>query len=218
MKYMLTAEELRVLGSLLEKKMTTPDYYPLSLNALINACNQKVNRDPVTTYGDTTVLRALKGLKAKDLVRQSASVRVAKYEERFCEQASISEEEAAILGVLMLRGAQTPGELRARADRMAAFHTLDDVTDALESLIEMGYARELPRKPGQKEARYRHELGDSVEAVEETAPDLLPIEDVREDAVEVEADRLTALEATVAALSAELEALKQAFHRFEQQF
>lgn len=222
MKYMLTVEELRVLGSLLEKKMTTPDYYPLSLNALITACNQKVNRDPVTAYGDATVLRALKGLKANGLVLQSASVRVAKYEERFCEQANISDEEAAILSVLMLRGAQTPGELRARTERMASFPTLDDVTDALNSLIEMGYARELPRKPGQKEARYRHELGEAhaEEISEDTASDL-PGEDVCEEgnAVRTErADRLTALERKVAALSAELAELKEAFHHFEQQF
>lgn len=223
MKYMLTAEELRVLGSLIEKKMTTPDYYPLSLNALITACNQKVNRDPVTAYGDTTVLRALKGLKANGLVLQTASVRVAKYEERFCEQASISEEEAAILGVLMLRGAQTPGELRARTERMASFPMLDDVTDTLNSLIEMGYARELPRKPGQKEVRYRHELGESQpeEVIsEETAP-AMPVEDRREEVGEIRedrTDRLTALERKVAALSAELAGLKEAFHRFEQQF
>jgi len=222
MKYRLTTEELRVLGSLLEKKMTTPDYYPLSLNALITACNQKVNRDPVTAYGDTTVLRALKGLKANGLVLQSASVRVAKYEERFCEQANISDEEAAILGVLMLRGAQTPGELRARTERMASFPTLDDVTDALNSLIEMGYARELPRKPGQKETRYRHELGESPaeEISEDTAPDL-PEEEEREEVAEVRterADRLAVLERKVAALSAELAELKDAFYQFKQQF
>ncbi|GAK51853.1 UPF0502 protein Acid_1185 [Candidatus Moduliflexus flocculans] len=222
MKYMLTVEELRVLGSLLEKKMTTPEYYPLSLNALITACNQKVNREPVTTYGDTTVLRALKGLKAKGLVLQSASVRVAKYEECFCEQANITEEEAAILGVLMLRGAQTPGELRARTERMASFPTLDDVTDMLNSLIEMGYVKEMPRKPGQKEARYRHEFGEvQAEEVSEDTTSELPIEDAREEVAEARperADRLAALERKVAALSAELAELKEAFHQFEQQF
>ena len=123
----------------------------------------------------------------------------------------------------MLRGAQTPGELRARTERMASFPMLDDVTDVLNSLIEMGYARELPRKPGQKEVRYCHELGESQPeevSSEETAP-VMPVEDRREEVVEIRADRtdrLTALERNVAALSAELTELKEAFHRFEQQF
>jgi len=211
MEYVLSAEELRVLGCLLEKKMTTPDYYPLSLNALINACNQKVNRDPVATYGDTTVLRALKGLKAKEFVRQSTLSRVPKYEERYCEEVSISEDEAAVMCVLMLRGAQTAGELRARTDRMVAFHDLEDVNDVLEALIDMHYVQTLPRKPGQKEARHQHLLGDSQEVVTEAAPEL-PVE------APADPNRLAALEENVATLSAELQELKQAFQAFRQQF
>ncbi len=211
MEYVLSAEELRVLGCLLEKKMTTPDYYPLSLNALINACNQKVNRDPVVTYGDTTVLRALKGLKAKEFVRQSTLSRVPKYEERYCEAANISEDEAAVMCILMLRGAQTAGELRARTDRMVAFHDLEDVNDVLEALIGMKYVQTLPRKPGQKEARHQHLLGDSQAEVEEAAPEL-PVE------APADTNRLAALEKRVAALSAELQELKQAFQTFRQQF
>ncbi len=215
MEYVLTAEELRVLGCLLEKKMATPDYYPLSLNALINACNQKVNRDPVVTYGDTTVLRALKGLKDKELVRQSTLSRVPKYEERFCEQANIAEDEAALLCVLMLRGPQTVGELRARTDRMAAFQDLEDVTDVLEALMGMNYVQALPRKPGQKEARYRHLLGDFEAVIEEAATEI-PAEDSIRASVDV--DRLITLEEQVAELSAELQELKQMFQTFRQQF
>jgi uncharacterized protein YceH (UPF0502 family) len=207
MEYVLTAEELRVLGCLLEKKMTTPDYYPLSLNALINACNQKVNREPVVAYGDATVLRALKALKAKELVRQSTLSRVPKYEERFCEQMSIEEDEAAILCVLMLRGSQTAGALRARTDRMVGFHDLEDVNDVLDALIGMSYVQKLPRQPGQKEVRYQHLLSDNAETIEH--PPLEP---------SIESERFTALEEKVAALSTELHELKEAFHAFRQQF
>lgn len=207
MEYVLTAEELRVLGCLLEKKMATPDYYPLSLNALINACNQKVNRDPVVAYGDATVLRAISGLKAKELVRQSNLSRVPKYEERYIEQASISEDEAAIMCVLMLRSAQTVGELRSRTERMAAFESLEEVNDVLEALIDMQYVQSLARQPGQKEVRYQHLLGDVKEMVEQ--PSLEP---------SIEPDRLMALEEKVVMLSAELHELKKAFQTFQQQF
>lgn len=219
MGYQLTHEELRVLGCLLEKKMTTPDYYPLSLNALINACNQKSNRDPVVNYGDATVLRALKSLKAKEFVRQSTLSRVPKYEERFCEEASVDEDESAILCVLMLRGPQTIGELRARTERMVAFQDLEDVGDVLNALIEMEYAQLLPRKPGQKEPRYRHLLGDSQEAADPARSEPQPTLDMPAPSDEyVDADRLAALEEQVAALSAELQEFREMFRAFKQQF
>jgi uncharacterized protein YceH (UPF0502 family) len=212
MENILTAEELRVLGALLEKKMTTPDYYPLSLNALINACNQKVNREPVVSFGDATVLRALKGLKEKELVRQTTLSRVPKYEERYIEQANIAEDEAAIMCVLMLRGPQTVGELRARTDRMVAFHDLEDVNDVLETLIQMNYVQRLPRQPGQKESRYQHLLGENEEVADSHD------EELAVEGPSIKPDRVEMLEKQVATLSAELHELKQQFVEFKRQF
>ncbi len=215
----LTDEDLRVLGCLLEKKMATPDYYPLTLNSLVNACNQKVNRDPVVSYSEDTVLKALKELKAQTFVVQSTSGRVPKYQERFAEEYNLNEDEAAVMCVLMLRGAQTAGELKIRTDRLCGFNDLEEVNDTLESLISMGYAIRLPRQPGQKEVRCMHLLSGK--------PDIAPVQEVRAEkkpaaapstSSVVEQKRIDMLEERVHMLSAELHKLRQEFAAFRQQF
>ena len=157
---LLTEAQARVLGALIEKEITTPDYYPLSMNALLNACNQKSNREPVTEFDEDTVRQALHGLDDKNLagaVRGSDS-RVTKYEHRFSEAYNFGRREVAVLCVLMLRGPQTPGELRGRTERLYNFDELSDVQSTLQKLIERDppLVRVLPRQPGTKESRYMH--------------------------------------------------------------
>jgi uncharacterized protein len=156
----LTEVEARVLGALIEKEITTPDYYPLSMNALLNACNQKSNREPITDLDEDTVRQALHGLDDKGLagaVRGSDS-RVTKYEHRFSEAYNFGRREVALLCVLLLRGAQTPGELRGRSERLYRFDELSDAQTTLQRLMEFDppLVRVLPRQPGTKEARYMH--------------------------------------------------------------
>ncbi len=160
MSPLLTDVEARVLGALIEKEITTADYYPLSMNALLNACNQKSNRDPVTEYDEDTVRRAIHGLEDKHLagaVRGSDS-RVAKYEHHFSEAYNFGRREVAVLCVLLLRGPQTPGELRGRTDRLFAFDELSDVQTTLQRLVEQEppLVSVLARQPGTKESRYMH--------------------------------------------------------------
>ena len=156
----LTAIETRVLGSLIEKDITTPDYYPLSLNALVNACNQKNNRDPVMTLDETAVRDALATLQEKRMAgpASGADSRVTKYEHRLQEVFNFDRREIAVVCVLLLRGPQTPGELRGRTDRMYHFEALEDVVSTLDRLAqrEPPLARVLPRQPGTKESRYMH--------------------------------------------------------------
>ncbi len=158
----LNEVETRVLGSLVEKDITTPDYYPLSLNALVNACNQKNNRDPVTTLDEDTVRQALDTLHDKNLAgpTSSADSRVTKYEHRMQEAFNFTRGETAVLCVLLLRGAQTPGELRGRTERMHHFEHLDEVQSTLQKLMQRDppLATVLPRQPGTKESRYMHLL------------------------------------------------------------
>ena len=157
---LLTEVEARVLGALIEKEITTPDYYPLSMNALLNACNQKSNREPVTEFDEDTVRQALHGLDDKHLagaVRGSES-RVTKYEHRFSEAFNFGRREVALLCILLLRGPQTPGELRGRTERLFSFEELSDVQTTLQRLMERDppLVRVLPRQPGTKESRYMH--------------------------------------------------------------
>ena len=205
MEFMLTTSEIRVLASLIEKEFSTPDYYPLSLNALINACNQKTNRDPVVNYDEATVLAALQGLKEKRLVWESTAGRVAKYEEIFLNSKNLSRSEAAALCELMLRGPQTSGEIKAHAERMYAFTGTDEVLAVLENLSDLGYTLKLPRLAGHKEPRYVQLLAVEPEDVLPGAPlqELLPIE---------------TLEHEISELRQELSELKQAFIDFRKQF
>src|SRR5438477_2723626 len=166
---LLNDVETRVLGSLIEKDITTPDYYPLSLNALVNACNQKNNRDPVMNLNGDAVREALHTLQEKRLAgpTSSADSRVAKYEHRLQEAFNFNRGETAILCVLLLRGPQTPGELRGRTERMQRFEALDEVQSTLQRLMqrEPPLVKVLPRQPGTKEARYTHLLSGDMEDI-----------------------------------------------------
>jgi len=213
MEFVLTSSEIRVLASLIEKEFSTPDYYPLSLNALVNACNQKTNRDPVVGYDEATGVAALQGLKEKRLVWESASGRVVKYEETFLKAKNLSRGEAAALCELMLRGPQTLGEIKAHAERMYAFADTDEVSAALDNLIDLGYTLKLPRLPGHKEPRYVQLL--AVEP-EDLAPNTPAQEAItRPSAL---ADRIETLEREIRELQQELAELKQSFVDFRRQF
>lgn len=174
--FALTAAEARVLGALMEKEATTPDYYPLSLNALMNACNQRSNREPVMDLDEDAVRQALHGLEDLRLAgpARGADSRVAKYEHWLGEAFNLSRAEGALLCVLLLRGAQTPGELRGRTERMHRFEEIADVTAALQKLMdrEPPLAALLPRQPGAREQRYAHLLSGPVDTATTTQPTL----------------------------------------------
>jgi hypothetical protein len=205
MDWQLDATETRVLGALLEKEITTPDYYPLSTNALVNACNQKSNREPVVSYDDDTVEDALSSLRAKGLaVRVTGDSRVAKHEQRFTERFNLGRREAALLCVLMLRGPQTPGELRGRSERLYTFDDLEAVDATLSRLAEMEFVKKLPRRTGFKEQRWAQLLaGDVEEAVEAPAP--------AADRGPSDRDRIVRLEAELAALRQEFDQFRRSF-------
>lgn len=202
--------ETRVLGCLIEKERSTPDYYPMSINALTQACNQKTNRDPVTDFGEGDVEDTLAALQRKRLVgtASGAGSRVLKYRHALAEVLGLSDAELATLAVLMLRGPQTVGEIRGRTGRMHEFDSLDDVETVLQSLSsrEPSFVIELERQPGQKEARYAHLLSGE--------PDIEPT--VVTDSVS--GSRLDQLEDEVLHLREELEALCSAFETFRKQF
>jgi uncharacterized protein len=219
----LTEIETRVLGSLIEKDITTPDYYPLSLNALVNACNQKNNREPVMTLDEETVRTALTTLQEKRLAgpASGADSRVTKYEHRLQEVFNFDRREIAIVCVLLLRGPQTPGELRGRTDRMYHFEALDDVVSTLDRLAqrEPPLARVLPRQPGTKESRYMHLFAGEPQIADVAAS---PSSDFSthssSSAGSSAADRLAHLEEEVAALRRELFEVQQQLAAFRKQF
>jgi len=213
MEIHLTLVEARVLGSLIEKDITTPDYYPLSLNALVNACNQKNNREPVMNLDENAVRDALAGLQDQRLAgpARGADSRVTKYEHRLQEVFNLPRGETALLCVLLLRGPQTPGELRGRAERMFRFEHLDDVEAALRRLVEHDppLVKVLQRQPGTKEARYAHLL--SGEPQESSSPiGVLP--------ASTNDDRVARLESDIAELRRELHELSHEFAEFKKQF
>jgi uncharacterized protein YceH (UPF0502 family) len=212
----LNAAEARVLGSLVEKDITTPDYYPLSLNALINACNQKNNREPVTNFDEETVRLALRNLSEKRLAGPAggADSRVTKYEHRLQEVFNFTRPETAILCVLLLRGPQTPGELRGRTERMHRFEDLDEVLSGLQQLMrrEPPLAKALGRRPGTKEIRYAHLLSGDVEAWEP------PAETASTGSGSADAERVIQLEEQVASLQKDVAELKQQMADFRKQF
>lgn len=195
-----------MLGALLEKEIATPDYYPLSLNALVNACNQKSNREPVVVYDEDTVERALEGLRAKGLAVRitGGDSRVPKHGQRFTEKLNLGRREAALLCVLMLRGAQTVGELRSRAERLHAFEDLEGVETTLNHLAEQGLVTKLPRQAGSREFRYAHLLAGEVEVAETPQP--------------VPAAHGPAPDDRIAALENELAQLRREFNEFRKRF
>lgn len=204
-----------MLGCLLEKEMATPEYYPLSLNALMNACNQKSNRNPVVAYSEETVLEALDGLKANHLAWQSDAARVTKYAHHVGKRFNLVPREMAVLCLLLLRGPQTMGELRARAERMYAFGSLDEVADTIRSLEEMGMVRQMPRQPGQKEARIAHLLAGESDFPDTAGDGLTESSDQQSPGGK---GRIAALEDEMRSMREELEELRQAFFDFKQQF
>ena len=208
----LSELEQRVLGAMIEKDMATPEYYPLSLNALTNACNQKNNREPVTSYDDETVEAGHTELRGKRLaVIITGSGRVPKYGHRAQETLNLSNRELALLAVLLLRGPQTLSELKDRCHRLHAFEDLDSVESALKKMIERELAVFLPKQSGWREPRYMHLLGGPVDmAALAEAP--------AGRGAAPSNDRVTQLEIQVEALRAELEQLRQEFSAFRTQF
>lgn len=199
---LLTDADVRVLGALIEKELTTPEHYPLSLNALTNACNQSSNRDPVVQYDEATVKSAVDRLRKYSLVRsiQRADARVMKYMHLMDEAMSLDRPEIAAMCVLMLRGPQTVGEIRTRGARLFEFPSLDDVEATLNRLIARSpspLVARLPRQPGQKEARYAHLLSGMSDAAHEAQID-----------VPAESDRFADLESIVESLRREVADLR----------
>jgi uncharacterized protein YceH (UPF0502 family) len=206
------AVELRVLGCLIEKQRTTPEAYPLSLNALRLACNQSTNRDPVVAYDEPTIRAALDRLTQRRWVRLASGPgsRTAKYRHLFDEAVGLSSEETAILCVLMLRGPQTPGELNQRTQRLHPFASLDEIDGVLTGLIERELVSKLPRRPGQKEQRYGHLLGEEAAAATAGGDAVAPLagSEATDRITDVERE-LCELRDAVAALRAELASLRE---------
>jgi uncharacterized protein YceH (UPF0502 family) len=221
---LLSEVECRVIGSLIEKEITTPEYYPLSLNALVSACNQKSNRDPVMTLDEAAVRQALHSLDGQSLVRSvsASDSRVTKYEHRLQEAFNFYRHEIAILCVLLLRGPQTPGELRTRTERMHSFDDLSAVQSSLQHLMkrEPPLVKVLPRQPGTKEARYAHLLSGDVEVLDAKSaaePQPAPASADREAIAHLEKE-VAALRRDVAGFQTEIADLKQQFANFRKQF
>ena len=208
----LTDIEARVLGSLIEKQVTTPEYYPLTLNALTLACNQKNNRYPVTSYSENQVADALESLREKNLayVFYGSTSRVPKYKHVMPEVMHLNHAEVALMCVLLLRGAQTLGELRGNASRLHEFASLEEVEQTLNALISRDpepLVARLPRQPGQKEGRFAHLLSGEID-IDAPSP-AMPSAAV---------PRRASLEQKVDALAAEVEKLKEQFEEFKKQF
>ena len=201
--------EIRVLGALIEKDITTPEYYPLTPNALVNACNQKSNRDPVVSFDEPTVMDALRLLANKRLAYSvsGSGHRVEKFAHRLGETLNLGRRELPLLCVLMLRGPQTPGELRSRTERMHDFNDLDEVEHCLAGLIERELVVKLPLAPGMKEVRFAQLLGGPVEWV-------APGESVHS----LDSPQKAAMEERIAYLEAEVAELRAAFAEFRKQF
>jgi uncharacterized protein YceH (UPF0502 family) len=221
MSMVLTEVEARVLGALIEKEITTPEYYPLSLNALVNACNQKNNREPVTSLGEDEVAAAVQGLRDKQLAEpiSYSGSRVVKYSHALGEAFNLDRRETAILCVLLLRGPQTVGELRGRSERMHKFEDLNEVHLTLQRLAkrEPPMAALLVRQPGTKEARYAHLLCGAVDAA---GPSAIAAAHAEATAAVGPSDRerIAELEARLAELANEMAELRARFAEFRKQF
>ncbi len=191
----------------MEKEATTPEYYPLSLNALVNACNQKSNREPIVTYDEDIVETALEGLRNQGLASRitGRDVRVPKHAQRFTEKFNLGRREDAVMCLLMLRGPQTVGELRGRSERLYTFDDLEAVESTLARLADIGFVKKLPRLPGSREARWAHLLSGDVETTEE------PAETHAAERGPSDRERIAALEREVADLRRMMEELKRAF-------
>jgi uncharacterized protein len=199
------AAEIRVLGCLIEKQRTTPDVYPLTLNALRLACNQSTNRDPVVDYDENTIRGAIERLVQRKWATLASwsNRRSMKYRQTLDRALDLSDAEIAVLTVMMLRGPQTPGELKTRTDRLHGFGDMSDLTATLDRLISRDLVAQLGRRPGQREERYRHllseEIAEQVPAPEDDADDVVPADD----------DRIQRIERQLAELRSEIQALRQ---------
>jgi len=217
MDIVLDAIEVRILGCLIEKEITTPEYYPLSLNALTNACNQKSNRRPVLSVGESAVLKGLDGLRQKGLARetQTSGSRVTKYLHELLSQFDLSRPETAILCELMLRGPQTPGELRSNAERMSPFGNIGEIEETLRDLMDHDphLVIRLPREAGRKESRYAHLL--SPQDIERKA---VPEPHVSAESGGTANEEIARLEEEIAQIRRELEELRQDFNLIKSQF
>jgi uncharacterized protein len=209
----------RVLGALVEKEITTPEYYPLSLNALVNACNQKTNREPVMNLDEEAVTAALRSLSDLELAgaADTNDSRVRKYEHRLGEAFNFTRPEIAVLCVLLLRGAQTPGELRGRGERLHHFEELSDVQAALQKLMarEPALVKVLARQPGTKESRYMHLMSGDVEVATDGLRE--PVGAIS-GGQGMEDGRIVRLEGEVAELRSEVAELREHFAQFRKQF
>ncbi len=216
----LTKNEARVLGSLIEKGLTTPEYYPLTLNAVVAACNQKSNREPVMTLSAEEAEEAIEGLRTNQLAwrRHQAGARVPKFEHNGDIKYHLTPQETAALCVLLLRGPQTVGEIRGRTQRMFPFESLDEVTATLTDLMEKEngpFVKELPRQPGRKECRYQHlffgesEIDEVVEVAQQ--PTDSTVEPSAKGRIEILEEELTNVKEEVAELRAQFEKFKSAF-------
>jgi len=208
----LSVEEIRIISALIEKELTTPEYYPLTLNSLMLACNQKSNREPVVSYSDILVSDNIEKLRDKGLVRRvtGSDMRVPKYRQNFTEEMGFTPQETAVMCVLMLRGPQTPGEIKGRTGRMFNFENLTEVNDVLNGLAskEKPLVIKLPRQTGTKENRYAHLLsGEPV--IDDSAAEV---------AMPAANERIEALEGEVASLKAEIIEIKEQFEQFRKQF
>jgi uncharacterized protein YceH (UPF0502 family) len=206
----LTAEEIRVLGSLIEKSRTTPDYYPMTINSLTAACNQKSARRPVVQYDDDTVVRALDSLKKRGLISTATggSSRAVKYKHNFAIVFPVVPAEVAIICLLLLRGSQTPGELNTNSGRLYEFETLDEVQETLEKLSSANtpYLTQLPRRAGQKETRYMHLLGETLDVTDDDEPESSTTGSNKPAYAELEA-RVTKLEDELTSMRADFDKL-----------
>ena len=218
MQTILDEAEVRVLGSLVEKQITTPEYYPLTLNALLLACNQKSNRHPVVSYDEETVTRSIESLRSRNLVYvfYGSTSRVPKYKHMMGEIFGLDQKELALMCVLMVRGPQTVGELRGRAERLYAFSSLEEVDETLSLLSNKepeALVAKLPRQPGQKEVRYMHLLSGELNIEYED-------EHPRAESAgrPVKSDRIRDLEQEVETLRAEVNSLRQELEEFKKQF
>ncbi len=216
METILNDMEVRVLGCLIEKELSTPEYYPLTLNALTNACNQKSNRDPMVNVGEADVVRALDSLRFKQLALVSAEGgRATKYRHALVEKLRLAPAELAVIAELLVRGPQTVGELRTRTERMHSFPDLAAVEETLRELGSRNLLTKLPRQPGQKEARFAHLFaGEPKQVADEPAspPEVVRIRGMAEN------ERVTRLEGEVAALREEVAELRRRIEEFTAQF
>ncbi len=207
MDIVLTDDEVRVLGCLMEKEMATPDYYPLTLNALTNACNQKSNRNPVVSFDEGTVIYAVNGLRERKLVRQSNISRVPKFEQIFSQELKLVTSEQAIICILLVRGPQTAGEIRSRTERLYSFPNLDEVQTAITNLEDMALVKKMPRQPGRKEFRYAHLLSGQ--------PQEMPVETVYRNETAPMTDRIDELQKQIDELRQEIQDLQLEFTTFK---